>query len=136
MANEILSAIIFIIGVIVSTIIIFVVTKLFAQKEGIGRAFVTALIGAIVYSVVYFLLGNGWLAAIVGGIVWLLALRALYDIGWLKALAISSCGMLSVLFCAYCWCQSLTIPCRLSPSDRVPACIPNGLSLLGSWLSM
>jgi len=89
MANEILSAIIFVIGVIVSTIIIYIVTKLFGEKEGIGRAFLTAIIGAIVYSITYFLLGNGWLAAIVGGIVWLLALRGLYDTGWLKALAVA-----------------------------------------------
>ena len=89
MANEILSAIIFVAGLIVSTIIIYIVTKLFGEKEGIGRAFVTAIVGAIAYSIVYYLLGNGWLAAIVGGIVWLIALRGLYHIGWLKALAVA-----------------------------------------------
>ena len=89
MANEILSALIFIIGLIVSTVIIYIVTKLFGEKEGIGRAFVTAIIGAIVYGVVYFLLGNGWLAAIVGGIVWVMALRGLYKMGWLKSLAVA-----------------------------------------------
>jgi hypothetical protein len=89
MANEILSAIIFIIGLIVSTIIIYVVTKLFGEKEGIGRAFITAIIGAIVYSVVYFLIPIGWLAAIIGGITWLIALRGLYHMGWLKSLAVA-----------------------------------------------
>ena len=89
MANEILSAIIFVIGLIISTVIIYVVTRLFGEKEGIGRAFVTAIIGAIAYSIVYFLLGNGWLAAIVGGIVWLIALRLLYGMGWLKALGVA-----------------------------------------------
>jgi hypothetical protein len=88
-ANEFLSAISFVIGLVISTVVIYIVTKLFGEKEGIGRAFLTAIIGSIAYSVVYFLLGNGWLAAIVGGIVWLIALRALYDIGWLKALAIA-----------------------------------------------
>jgi len=87
--NEINFAISFVIGLVVSTIIIYVVTKLFGQKEGIGRAFLAAVVGAIVYSVSYFLLGTGWLAAIIGGIVWLLALRGLYDIGWLKSLAIA-----------------------------------------------
>jgi len=87
--NEILSALIFIIGLIVSTVIIYIVTKLFGEKEGIGRAFVTAIIGAIVYGVVYFLLGNGWLAAIVGGIVWVMALRGLYKMGWLKSLTVA-----------------------------------------------
>jgi hypothetical protein len=89
MANEILSAIIFVIGLIISTIIIYVVTRLFGEKEGIGRAFVTAIIGAIAYSIVYFVLGNGWLAAIVGGIVWLIALRLLYGMGWLKAFGVA-----------------------------------------------
>lgn len=89
MANELMTAILFIVGLIVSTVIIYVVTKLFKQKEGIGRAFLTALIGTIVYSIVYFIFGQGWIAGIVGGIVWLLALRGLYDIGWLKALGIA-----------------------------------------------
>jgi hypothetical protein len=89
MANEQMTAILFIVGLIVSTVIIYVVAKLFKQKEGIGRAFLTALIGTIVYSIVYFIFGQGWIAGIVGGIVWLLALRGLYDIGWLKALGIA-----------------------------------------------
>jgi predicted phage tail protein len=79
MANEIWSAIIFVIGLVVSTIIIYIVTKLFGEKEGIGRAFLTAIVGAIVYSISYFLLGNGWLAAI----------RALYHMGWLKSLGVA-----------------------------------------------
>jgi len=89
MANTILSGIVFIIGLVISTIIIYIVTKLFGEKEGIGRAFLTAIVGTVVYSIVYFLLGNGLLAAIVGGIVWLFALRALYHIGWLKSLAVA-----------------------------------------------
>ncbi len=89
MANEVMTAIVFIIGLIVSTVIIYLVSKLFKQKEGIGRAFLTALIGTIVYSVIYFIFGQGWIATIIGGIVWLLALRGLYDIGWLKALGIA-----------------------------------------------
>jgi len=89
MANEVWSAIVFIIGLAISTVIIYITAKMFGQKEGIGRAFVTAVIGAIVYSVVYFIFGSGWIAAIVGGIIWLIALRALYDIGWLRALVIA-----------------------------------------------
>jgi hypothetical protein len=37
----------------------------------------------------YFIFGNGFIAAVVGGFVWLIALRALYDIGWLGALVIA-----------------------------------------------
>ena len=89
MANEVLSAIIFVVGLIISTIIIYITTKLFGQKEGFGRAFLTAIIGTAIYSIMYFIFGSGWLAAIVGGVVWLIALRALYDIGWLRAFVIA-----------------------------------------------
>ncbi|MGI0048210.1 MAG: hypothetical protein ACREAW_01605 [Nitrososphaera sp.] len=89
MADELLSAIIFIVGLAISTIIIYITTKMFGQKEGIGRAFATAIIGTIVYSIVYFIFGSGWIAAIVGGFIWLMALKGLYDIGWLRALVIA-----------------------------------------------
>jgi hypothetical protein len=89
MTSELLSAILFIVGLVISTIIIYITTKLLGQKEGIGRAFVTALIGTLVYFVVYFIFGNGLIAAVVGGIIWLIALRALYNIGWLKAFIIA-----------------------------------------------
>ena len=89
MVNSLIAAITFLIGLIISTIIIYIVTKLFREKEGIGRAFVTAIIGTIIFTIAYYLLGHGFLASIAGGIVWLLALRGLYDIGWIKALIIA-----------------------------------------------
>ena len=64
-------------------------TKLFGEREGIKRAIISAVIGATVYSITYFLLGNGFWAALAGGFVWLLVLKALYNIGWLKAFVIA-----------------------------------------------
>jgi hypothetical protein len=87
-AVSIWAVISFVIGLIVSTIIIYVVTKIFGEKEGIKAALATAVIGAIIYSVVYYLFGNGLLAGIVGGLAWLLSLRWIYNIGWLKAILI------------------------------------------------
>jgi len=89
MASEVWPAIVFLVGLAISTIIIYITTKMFGQKESIVRALVTAIIGAAVYSIVYFIFDRGWLAAIVGGIIWLIALRALYDIGWLRAFVIA-----------------------------------------------
>jgi uncharacterized membrane protein len=75
---------------LVSTIVIYIVTKLMGEKEGFGKALLAAVIGTVIYALAYFLLdGNGLLAAIGGGIVWLLALRALYKIGWFRALIIA-----------------------------------------------
>jgi hypothetical protein len=90
MTNELLSAIIFIVGLVISTIIIYITTKLLGQKEGIDRAFVTAIIGTVVYFIMYLIFGNGFIASVVGGIIWLIALRALYNIGWLKALVVAA----------------------------------------------
>jgi len=79
----------FIVGLIISTIIIYVVTKLFGEKEGIGTALMAALAGAVIYAFAYFLLGQGLLAGLIGGFVWLLALGSLYKIGWIKALVVA-----------------------------------------------
>jgi uncharacterized membrane protein len=89
MASGVVGIIVFIIGLIVSTIIIYIVTRLFGEKEGIRRAFITAIIGAIIFGIAHFLLGNGLLAATIGGVIWLLALRSLYKIGWIKAFVIA-----------------------------------------------
>lgn len=90
MASEsFLTVITFILGLIISTIIIFIVTRLFGAREGIKIAFITAVIGTVIFTIVYYLLGNGLLAAIVGGIVWLITLRWFYKIGWLKSLLIA-----------------------------------------------
>ena len=79
----------FIVSLIISAIIIYVVTKLFGEKEGMGTAVLAALAGAIIYALAYFFLGQGLLAALIGGFVWLLALGSLYSMGWLKALAVA-----------------------------------------------
>ncbi len=89
MASMVETAVFFLVGLVISTIIIFVVTKLFGEKEGVGTAFVAALVGAIIYALAYFLLGQGLLAGLIGGFVWLLALRGLYNMGWLKALVVA-----------------------------------------------
>jgi hypothetical protein len=41
-------AVIFVIGLVISTIIIFIITKLFGGRTNIGKAFITAIIGALV----------------------------------------------------------------------------------------
>lgn len=83
------AALYFVAGWIVSSIIIFVVTKLLGEREGIGTAFLTGLVGAAIYAVAGFLLGHGLISAIIGGFFWLWALHHLYKMGWLKALAVA-----------------------------------------------
>jgi hypothetical protein len=89
MADTIWSIFLFVIGLLISTVIIFIITRLFGEKEGIKHAFAAALIGSAVYGVVYFIFGHGFWAAVTGGIVWLLALKALYSFGWIKAFLIA-----------------------------------------------
>jgi hypothetical protein len=79
----------FVFSLVVSTIIIYIVTKILGEKEGLGTAVLAALVGTIVYAGAYFFLGTGMLAAVIGGVAWLIALGSLYKIGWLKALLIA-----------------------------------------------
>lgn len=79
----------FFIPLIVSTVIIYIIVKLFGEKEGIITAILAALAGTVIYAIVYYLLGQGWIAALIAGIGWLLALQLLYKIGWLKSLFIA-----------------------------------------------
>lgn len=83
------SLIVFILGIIVSTIIIYIVTKLFGQREGIITALKAAIIGTIVFTIVYAILGTSAIAGIIGGIAWLFALRWLYHMGWLKTIIVA-----------------------------------------------
>lgn len=82
-------AVIFVIGLVISTIIIFIVTKLFRERTNIGKAFITALIGALVWVVTYYLFGHGLLAIVVGGIAWLFALRGIYGLSWTRSAIIA-----------------------------------------------
>ncbi len=79
----------FLIGLIVSTIVIYVITKLFGEKEGAGTALLAALVGTIIYALAYYFLGEGLLAALIAGFVWLLALAGLYSMGWWKSLGVA-----------------------------------------------
>jgi predicted neutral ceramidase superfamily lipid hydrolase len=83
------SVIIFIIGLLISTLVIYLVTSITRHRRSIKLALFTAIIGSIVYGIVYLWLGNGFLSAVLGGIAWLLALKAIYHMGWLKALIIA-----------------------------------------------
>jgi len=67
----------FIIALIISTVIIYVVTKLFGETEDIKTALIAALIGTVIYAVVYYLIGHSLIAAIIAGVGWLLALEGI-----------------------------------------------------------
>ncbi|HEQ78743.1 MAG TPA: hypothetical protein ENN76_00590 [Euryarchaeota archaeon] len=79
----------FLVGLLVSTLIIFVITKLFHEKEGFGTALYTALTGSFIYALVYYILGTGLLAALIAGLVWTGALMFFYSMRWWKAVVVA-----------------------------------------------
>jgi len=79
----------FLVALIISTIIIYYVAKFFGAKDSLTTAVLAALIGTAVYTLFYYVLGQGLVAAFIAGIVWLLALQKLYTIGWVRALVIA-----------------------------------------------
>ena len=83
------TAVSFVIGLIISTIVIFIVTKLFEEKEGIKTAFIATIIGAVIYTLSYFVLGHGILTTSCRGYAWLLSLKWLYNMGWIKSIIVA-----------------------------------------------
>jgi hypothetical protein len=83
------AAIFFLVSLIVSAVIIYAVTKLFGEREGMETALPAALVGAIIYALSYYFLGHGLFAALISGFVWLLALGSLYNMTWLRALGVA-----------------------------------------------
>jgi hypothetical protein len=79
----------FLISLVISAVIIYIAAKLFGEKEGFGTAILAALVGAIIFAVVSYFIGIGWVAALIGGIAWLIALGSIYKIGWLKSFIIA-----------------------------------------------
>lgn len=76
-----------IVSIFVSTISIYIAGKILAEKENIGIAFVTALIGSLVaYVIGMYVPYVGWLIAIIA---WLAIIKHFYDTSWLKAFFIA-----------------------------------------------
>ncbi|MCK9630051.1 MAG: hypothetical protein M0R30_00255 [Methanoregula sp.] len=89
MVSNVSTVLSFIVALIISTVIIYYIAKSFGAKDSLTTAVFAALIGTAVYTIFYYVLGQGLLPAFIAGIVWLLALQKLYTIGWIRALAIA-----------------------------------------------
>lgn len=79
----------FLISLVVSSLIIFLVTKLFGEKEGFGTALWAALAGSIIFTLASYFIGTGWIAALIGGVAWLIALGGLYSMGLIKSFVVA-----------------------------------------------
>jgi hypothetical protein len=91
----------FIVALVISTVIIYYVAGFFGAKDSLTTALLAAVIGTAVYTVFYYVLGQGLAAAFIAGIVWLLALQKLYAIGWFRALVIAFCIWIVTTITAY-----------------------------------
>jgi hypothetical protein len=89
MVSVVFTLLTFVVALIISTVIIYFVANLFGAKDSLTTAVLAALIGTAVYTIFYYVLGQGLIASVAAGIVWLLALQKLFSIGWLKSLAIA-----------------------------------------------
>jgi hypothetical protein len=99
----------FLISLFISAIVIYLAAKLLREREGFGTAILAALAGAIIFALASYFIGIGWVAALIGGVAWLIALGGLYDIGWLKSLAIA------VVIWIFATIVSLVLPTIMGP---------------------
>ena len=98
----------FLIAWAISSVIVWVASKLLWAHGGILTAVLAALVGAIIYAVTGMFLAGliGSLLALVG---WLFALKYLYRIGWLKA------GLLALVIWIFAMIVSLVLPTLPGP---------------------
>ena len=99
----------FLISLIVSAIIIYLATKLFGETEGFGTAMMTALIGAIIFAITSYFIATGWIAALIGGIAWLIALSSFYSMGIFKSI------LIAIMVWAFATLVSLVLPTIAGP---------------------
>ena len=83
------SIILFLVGLLVSAAVIYIVTLFASEKRSIKLALFAAIIGSIVYVVVYALFENPILSGAIGGLAWWLALKTIYRMRWLKSLIVA-----------------------------------------------
>jgi len=81
--------VLFLVSLIVSSLIIFVVTSVLGETEDAGTAVGAALVGAVIYALSYFFLGDGLYAAMISGLFWLIAIGTFYNMSNLKALGVA-----------------------------------------------
>ena len=58
MISTVSGGIAFIVALIVSMVIIFVITKFFSEREGIVTALIAAIAGTVIYTIVYYFMGG------------------------------------------------------------------------------
>ncbi len=86
---DITSVVRFLIGLLISTLVIYMVTFFMRQRRSLKLALFVAIIGSIVYYISYIAFKDAFLSAFMGGIAWLVALKTIYRMGWLKTLIIA-----------------------------------------------
>lgn len=110
MAVTIMAAVLFfIVGLIVSSVIIFAVTKLLGEVEGFETAIPAAIIGAVIFALSYYFLGHGLFAAVISGMVWLVALSGFYNMGFLKSVGVAVLVWIAASF------ASVVVPTLVGP---------------------
>ena len=85
---EIWTIIVFVISLVVSTVIIYFITKVFGEREGIKYAFLAAISGSIIYGIFNNLIGNNSITSIIEGAL-CFCIKIIYTMKWLKALLIT-----------------------------------------------
>lgn len=78
----------FVMSLIVSGLVIYFVTMVLSRGRGIMTAILTALVGSVIYALAP-ILPTAFLSTVVAGIAWLLAIGHFYSVGWLKALLLA-----------------------------------------------
>lgn len=96
------SIIVFLIGLLLGATGIYLAAKFILGESDFGKAFMTALFGAVVWAVVGFLFG--WiplLGPLITLLAWVGLINSMYEGGWVNAAGIAFIAWISVLVILY-----------------------------------
>lgn len=91
------SIVVFLVSLLIGALGIYIGAKVIVGYEDYTYAIVTALVGAIVYAVVSFIVPFGWLGLILALIAYLAIINWRYPGGWGEAIAITLVAWLAVV---------------------------------------
>ena len=83
------SIIIFLVDLLILMLIIYLVTLLLGKRRSMKLALFTSIVGLIIYWIANSLWTNSFVSAFLGGISWLVALKTIYRMGWIRSLIVA-----------------------------------------------
>jgi len=88
-AEGLTSIIIFLADLMILMVVVYLVTLLLGKRRSLKLALFTSIVGLIIYWIANSIWANSLVSALLGGISWLVTLKTIYRMSWIRALIVA-----------------------------------------------